>query len=63
MNDWQIICKLKDAGATNDEAGWRGIDVVLFGLLRGQATREEALEALRAGGVQDPERALAEVTR
>ena len=60
MNNWDIITTLKDAGATNDEPGWTAIDAV-FALLSGHVTRDEALAALRTGGVHEPERALKEV--
>ena len=60
MNNWDIITTLKDAGATNNEPGWTAIDAV-FALLAGHVTRDEALDALLAGGVREPERTLREV--
>ena len=61
MDNWKdVICKLKDAGATNDECGWPAIDAV-FALLAGHVTRDEALAALSKGGVREPEQALREV--
>ena len=62
MNNWDIITTLKDAGATNDEPGWTAIDAV-FALLSGHVTRDEALDALRMGGVRKPEQVLEEVTK
>ena len=60
MTNWQIINVLKDAGATNDEVGWAAIDAVLS-LLDGHITRDEALGALRSGGVTEAEKVLEEV--
>jgi ribosomal protein S2 len=59
VNSWDIICKVK-ATVPDNENGWRAIDLV-WALLDGDITRDEALEALEMGGVENPAALLEEV--
>ena len=58
LNSWQIICRIKDAVPDN-ENGWKAVDVI-WTLLEGQITQEEAVEAL-GELVENPVALLGEV--
>jgi hypothetical protein len=59
MDNWKIICKIKDRVSDN-EAGWRVVDLV-WAFLDGTITLEEAAAEI-ATLTPDAEGLLAEVT-